>query len=315
MFTYWYPDSVVAPPRVVLHHLADDGALGVEHRQPAADLGREREQVQLGPELAVVAPLGLGEHGQVLVLRVTRLPGGAVDPLELRVLLAAAPVRPAAAHQLERRDVPGGGNVRAAAQVLPDDLTRVRAEVVVDGQLGAAHLDRLLGLLAALEADQLQLVRFGGQLRAGIIVGDDAPGEPLSLPDDLPHALLDRLQVLRVERAIGVEVVVEAILDRRPDAQLGLREQVLDGLRHDVGGRMPQDRAPVGVVDPDRFDHVPVGDLAVQVTQFPVDPRRDHGVRPGGLLPQPGPRQYRAGRHARADHMLASGESATKRLR
>jgi hypothetical protein len=57
-------------PRVVLHDPPDDAALGVEHRQAAADLGGEREQVQLGAEPAVVTPLGLGQQVQVVVLRV-----------------------------------------------------------------------------------------------------------------------------------------------------------------------------------------------------------------------------------------------------
>src|SRR6202035_2308798 len=122
----------------------------------------------------VIAALGLGEQLQVLVLRIPGLPGGAVDPLQLRVLLAAAPVRAAGAHQLERRDLPGGGDVRPAAQVLPDFLAAGRVEVVVDGQLAAADLDGLLDTdlggcrrgagigcgRAALDPDQLELVRL-----------------------------------------------------------------------------------------------------------------------------------------------------------
>ena len=115
---------LVAAARVVLHHPPDGPALGVEHRQPAADLGREREQVELGAELAVVALLGLGEQLQVASCASRDCPGGAVDPLQLRVLLAAAPVGAGGAHQLERRDLPGGRQVRPAAQVLPAQLAR-----------------------------------------------------------------------------------------------------------------------------------------------------------------------------------------------
>ena len=52
-------------PDVVLHHPADDAALGVEHGQAGAELVREREEVELGAELAVVALLGLGQPLQV----------------------------------------------------------------------------------------------------------------------------------------------------------------------------------------------------------------------------------------------------------
>ena len=51
--------------------LPDHAALGVEDGQAGADLRGEREQVQLGAELAVVALLGLGQEGQVLVLAAT----------------------------------------------------------------------------------------------------------------------------------------------------------------------------------------------------------------------------------------------------
>ena len=84
-------DEVVAGllvplPRVVLHLPPDDAALGVEDGEPGTDLVGEREQVELGAELAVVALVGLLEEGQVILERLSRLPCGAVDALQLRVL-------------------------------------------------------------------------------------------------------------------------------------------------------------------------------------------------------------------------------------
>ena len=137
-----------------------------QHRQPAADLPGEREQVQFRAELAVVPALGLGQHGQVAVLRLARFPGGAIDPLQLPVLLTAPPVGAAGAHQLERRDEPGAGQVRAAAQIPPAALPGGGVDVVVDGQLGPADLHRLLVMGAAPNADELQLVRLVRQLGA-----------------------------------------------------------------------------------------------------------------------------------------------------
>jgi hypothetical protein len=69
----------------------------MEHGQPATDLRREREQVKLGADLAVVAPLRLSQQVQVVILGLPRFPCGAVDPLQLRVLLAAPPVGAAGA--------------------------------------------------------------------------------------------------------------------------------------------------------------------------------------------------------------------------
>ena len=57
---------LVALAAVVLHELADDAALRVPHGEAAAELVGEREQVELGAELAVVALLGLLEPVEVL---------------------------------------------------------------------------------------------------------------------------------------------------------------------------------------------------------------------------------------------------------
>ncbi len=48
-----------------------------------------------------------------------------------------------------------------------------------------------------------------------------------------------------VNGSVDVEVVVEAVDDRRPDPQFGIGPQALHGLGGDVGGRMPQDRQPL----------------------------------------------------------------------
>src|SRR4029450_12067638 len=118
----------------------------------------------------------------------------------------------------------GGGDVRAAAQVPPAALAGLGVEVVVDGERAVADLDGLLVAGPAPLVDDLELVGLVGQLGAGLVVRDDPPGEALALLDDLAPALLDPLQVLWGERLGDVEVVVEAVLDRRPDPQLRLRE-------------------------------------------------------------------------------------------
>ena len=54
------------------------------------------------------------------------------------------------------------------------------------------------------------------------------------------HPLLDPGQVLIGERPRKVEVVVEAIGDRRAEAELRLREELQDRTGHNVRGRMPE---------------------------------------------------------------------------
>lgn len=255
--------------RVVLHGAADDAALGVEDGEAGADVLGDGEEVQLVAELAVVALLGLDQEVQVRLQLVLGRPGGAVDALQHRVLLAAAPVGGRVAHQLERRDVAGARQVRAAAEVAPAQVAGLGVHVVVDGQLGAAHLDvgAVLGGGGALEADQLQLVRLGGQFLAGGVVGDHPAGELLPPLDDLLHLLLDGLEVIGVERLLDVEVVVEAVLDRRADAELGLGEELLHGLRHHVRGGVAQDVQAVLAADLDGLDLVAVLDGVREVLE------------------------------------------------
>ena len=234
----------VLAPRVVLELAAHDAALRVENHQARTDFVGEAEQVQLGAELAVIAALRLLDELEVLVERLLRLPCGAVDALQAGVVLVAPPVRGRAAGQLERRNVSRRRDVRAAAQIAPFPFAGTGIEVVVGGELVAADLHHLG--VAGLVIDEFELVRLVRELFAGFIFGlVDAPREQLAFLDDLAHALFQRLQILRGERARHVEVVVEAVGDGRPDAELGLREHVLHRLRQHVRRRVPDDAATV----------------------------------------------------------------------
>ena len=256
----------VLAPGVVLQLLAHDPALGVEHRQTGPQLVGEAEQVQFDPELAVIAALGLLDQFEVAVQGLLRLPRGAVHPLQAGVVLVAAPVCGTAAGQLERRDEPGGRNVRAAAQVAPDALLGARIEVVVGGQLVPADLHDIG--VPGLVVDQFQLERLAGKFLAGLLFGlIDTPGEHLAVLDDLGHPLFELGQVFGRERLGDVEVVVEPVGDRRADTELCLWEQVLHRLGEHMRAGMPDDAAAVLGVGGDGLDvHVDVGD-PVQVAQ------------------------------------------------
>src|SRR5690606_8021649 len=64
----------------------------------------------------------------------------------------------------------------------------------------------------------------------------------LALVPELEHALLDLLEIVGRQWARKIEVVVEAVVDRRTDPELGFREQVLNGLGHEVGGGVAHTR-------------------------------------------------------------------------
>jgi hypothetical protein len=145
--------------------------------------------------------------------------------------------------------------VRTAAQVAPDPVAGARVQVVVDRQLAAADLHDLGGVDVAFDVDEFQLERLCGQLLLrGVHRLDDAPREPLRALHDLLHPLFQRGQVVERERPVDLEVVVEAVLDRRADAELGLRELLLHGLRQHVRRRVPDDRAAVVGVGRDGLD-------------------------------------------------------------
>jgi hypothetical protein len=77
------------------------------------------DELELAAELAVVALAGLLDPLEVCGERLLRLPGGAVDALELRPLLVAAPVGAGDALEGEGGHPLRRGDVRAAAQVGP----------------------------------------------------------------------------------------------------------------------------------------------------------------------------------------------------
>ena len=102
---------------VLLHQATDGAALGVEDGQARSDLLGEREEVEFGAQLAVVALLRLLEPVEVLGQRLVGLPGGAVDPLELLALLVPPPVGTGHPHEGEVAQPAGGGDVGSPAEV------------------------------------------------------------------------------------------------------------------------------------------------------------------------------------------------------
>src|SRR5690606_8009021 len=105
-----------------------------------SDLLGEREEVEFLAQAPVIALGGLLETVLVRAQLVLRRPGRAVDALQLRVLLAAAPVRCGDAGEVPSvADHPRAGQVRPAAEVLPDDLAVLRG-VVVDRELAGSDL-------------------------------------------------------------------------------------------------------------------------------------------------------------------------------
>ncbi len=138
-------EILVAHP--VFHLLADEAALGMPEDEAGAGELLNGEQVELLAEQAMVALLGFFELVEVVVEVFLGVERGAVDALELRVLLVAQPVGAGDVEQLEGLDASGGRDVRAAAEV---------------GELaGLVDRDLLVGLGELLDEVALHEVAFG----------------------------------------------------------------------------------------------------------------------------------------------------------
>ncbi len=218
---------VVLLPPEVLHDGAHAAALRVPVDQPGPVLLVEGEQVQLPAQAAVVAPERLLDLLKVGLELLLRLEQGAVDALEHGVALAATPVRPRDVHQLERLHLSRALHVRPPAEV---------DEVAVPVQ---AHL-LVLDLV-----DELQLVRLLREQLARLLPGHLLVHERHVGGHPRAHLLLDDRQVVRGQGPRQGEIVVEAGIDGRADAQLGVREHLQHGLGHDVGGGVPQPLQPL----------------------------------------------------------------------
>ncbi len=221
-------DVLIAPE--VLDDLADHRALGMPVGQPRPGLLVEGEQIKVLDQAPVIALLDLFPPLQVLAQLLGRLPGRAVDALEHRLVGVAAPIGARRVEQLHslRRDLAGVVHVRASAEI--DEIA-----ALVDGK---HRLVRLLAVLirTALQniRDQLQLVGLirkdlARLLRANLLVDKIAV-----FLDHLPHPRFDFPQVLLIQRARQIEVVVETVLNRWANSDFGLRELLQHRGRHHV---------------------------------------------------------------------------------
>lgn len=119
--------------------------------------------------------------------------------------------------------------------------------------------------------DDLQLELVIREHVEGLFAGHRHPLERLVLGHDLDHSLLDSLQILRSERLIDLEVVIEPIFDGRTDCEGGPGEQVENRLSHYVRRRMAEDMESLGAAQGDDFEVAAVFDGAGKVHLTAVD--------------------------------------------
>ena len=164
--------------------------------------------------------------GQILIELVLLRERDGVNSLEHLALAVAAPIRAAALRQLDgvALDAAGRVEVRAGAEIGKLAL-RVERDVRVKRKI-VDELD-LVGLVLLFHILDGFLARQLKALELQLFLAD------------LAHLRLELFHDLRRKGKRRVEVIIEAVVDRRADGQLDLRMQPLDGLRQNVRTGVP----------------------------------------------------------------------------
>mmetsp|Transcript_33587 Transcript_33587/g.78575 ORF Transcript_33587/g.78575 Transcript_33587/m.78575 type:complete len:295 (-) Transcript_33587:44-928(-) len=209
---------------VVLHQRAYPRALGMPEHQAAARGRLNGEEAQVLADTAVVAAHCLRPEALVLLELRGRLPRSAVDALQHRPPLVSPPVGTCDRFECDGIlwELARVVHVRARTQVPP-----AVANVV--------NRDRLLQSLENLQL--VRLVRLTDSA-CGFVAAHLLAHERQLHLDDLVHLLLDAPQVFLLERLGRVEIVVESVLDPRPDTHLCAFEELLHRHGQDVRAGM-----------------------------------------------------------------------------
>ncbi len=249
--------AVLLAPEL-LQLVAEDHAPGVEEGEPRPFFV-EAEETQLRPQAAVVAFFRLFQAVQVFLQVFGLRESGAVEPLQHGVGLAAAPVGAGQTGKLHRLEIAGGRQVGAGAEV-----DKIALAVGTDRHPRRQVVDEfeLVGFIQLLEKLQ------------GLGTADLPPLQGQVGLDDPLHLRLDGRQVIRGKFMLAVEVVIKPVGDGRADAQFGLREEVLDGLGHDVGRCVAVGQAAALIGKGQQLQPALLRQGAGQVPHLAVDPRR-----------------------------------------
>ena len=240
----------------VLELVDDRHPLRVPERRPRGVLV-EVEEVELLPQPAVVAGARLLEPLEMLVELLLAVEGRPVDARQLRVALSPRQYAPGERGQLDCLDRRARLQVRPAAEV-GEAPWRVERDLALGG------------------ADELDLVRLAARPRSGRrLVGGRPPPASTARPSASSRAASpSRSRRGRPrDRLRELEVVVEAVGDRRPDRDLHVRVQAQHGLRQEVRGRVAEHGERVGILrvaGREDLDRRPVGQRQPQVAGLAV---------------------------------------------
>ena len=252
---------------IVEQCVAQCHAVRMEERE-ARPLLMQAEEIQFSAEFSVVALCRLLQHVKVGIKFFLLLKRRAIDALQHLILLTAAPVCTCDTLQLKCLDLAGRDDMGACAEVGELALRIERGHLVLRQILNQLHL--IVLTLLTEECNRL-------------CTGNLAADKRQILLDDLLHFLFDITKIGIRQLVLHVEIVVEAVLDRRSDRELhvALRVQALHRLCHDVRSRMAQSVAAALIIKGQHAQRSILRDRRRQIDDLAVEARRKCFFRQG----------------------------------
>ena len=187
--------------------------------------------------------------------------GGRVDARQHRLRGIAAPVGARHLHQLDgRADLAGRRHVRTTAEIEPVALPIDRDALISGNRLNEFDLEGFADLF---------------EIRDRLVAAPFLAHDRFVARDDLAHLLLDRRQVLGRKGRLAPEIVIEAVLDHRPDGDLRAGKQLLHGLGENVRGVVADQFERARVLAIDELDLRILFDRLNDVDELAVEGHRD----------------------------------------
>ena len=239
-------------------------ALWQQDRQTLSDVVNRCEVFQLSAKLVMVALLRFFKALEVRVKLVLRGESRAVNTGEHLVLFAAAPVCARNRRELESLYGRCAHKVRACAKVgeitLLEEADWLALVRVLAAKLNLIRLAKLLKILYSLIGSHCKLL------------------EPYALLYNLLHLRLNLRESVGSKRLLGVEIVVETVVDSRTNRKLCRGIKALYRLRENVRSGVVKRALPLLVRECQKSYRAVAVDYGAQVCRRAVNLRKARGL-------------------------------------
>ena len=215
----------------------------------------EGEQIELLADLSVVTLLCFRTDEEIVVEVFLAEECRRIDTLQHLILRVTTPVSASDRHQLECLHLTGGLHMRARTEIREIPLFVER--------------DRLL-FRQIFDQHDLVVLAFSLEILERLFARQHLLHQRNIFLRDLRHFLLDRCEILLAEDMVRIQIIVEAIIDRRSDSKLHTREQMLNRLCHHMGRSMTQREKPLRILLREEFHLCAIHDRITQIRQLAI---------------------------------------------